>query len=146
MDAGAIFDSFDSDHSGFIDTSEFLNGMKKYTGLGDEYDEKFTFMFQIVDGVGAWNAKDGKLNKSEFQRICNAMPNGITDKHKMVNIMIYNLVDQDHNGSVSKEELKNFLRILNPNYSDKDADKIAGLIDTDGDGSISKDEFLMIMR
>ena len=56
------------------------------------------------------------------------------------------MFDKDHNGLITKEELKQGLKQLGEQMTEKDIDQLLEEADLDGDGNISYDEFVELMK
>jgi Ca2+-binding EF-hand superfamily protein len=87
------FDRIDTNHDGFIDEEEF-NGMRNRfagggMGGGPRTGESLT---KLLDA----NA-DGKVSRDEFAKI----------------LSLFDILDKDHNGELSQEELNGFFRAVN---------------------------------
>ncbi|ELP85034.1 caltractin, putative [Entamoeba invadens IP1] len=146
LNAKMLFEILDTDHSGKIDKDEFVTGMRKWTGLGEEYNESFEFIFGAVDGQGFFNSKDGLLNLSEFEKVCAAIPKFSKSKQDMINQTVFNLVDDNGDGNVSKKEIRKFLELIGQKYTDDEFETLYKEIDANGDGVIQKEEFLAVLE
>jgi len=58
---------------------------------------------------------------------------------------IFNLVDVDHGGSISKDELRQLMHTLGLKPSQEEIDAMVSEIDQDGNGEIDFDEFVTVM-
>ena len=58
---------------------------------------------------------------------------------------IFNLVDKDGGGSISKEELSELLDTLGIDATPEEVEQMIGEIDSDGTGDISFEEFVQVM-
>lgn len=53
--------------------------------------------------------------------------------------------DQDHNGFITRDELRSGLAIMGENLSESDIDDLLNLADVDKDGQINYEEFIQIL-
>ena len=139
------FESFDTDHSGTIDLREFIQGLSSYFNIQDlpsteTYVKFFTTMFKMCDKGGVFRRKDGKLELDEFERIADAMPLKFSPDVK-VNLakMLFNVIDKDHSGKVSKKELAGFLKYCD--FAKSEINTFLKDLDENGDGEIDFNEF-----
>ena len=91
------------------------------------------------------SSSDPAFRKSHFLDILDLIL-AQKDKIKIVSDLAFEAVDNNHSGSLSKEELGNELKIVAgemgvtpPNEADIKA--VIDELDEDGDGDVSKDEF-----
>jgi len=64
---------------------------------------------------------------------------------RFAHCQIFNLVDRDKGGSISKAELAQLMDTLQINASQQEIDLMIGEIDKDGDGEIQFEEFVAVM-
>ena len=144
------FESFDTDHSGTIDLREFIQGLSSYFNIQDlpsteTYVKFFTTMFKMCDKGGVFRRKDGKLELDEFERIADAMPLKFSRNVK-VNLahMMFNIIDKDRSGKISKRELSRFLKHCD--FLKVVKNIFINDLDENGDGKIDFDEFYAWFR
>ncbi|VVT53321.1 uncharacterized protein SAPINGB_P003514 [Magnusiomyces paraingens] len=58
----------------------------------------------------------------------------------------FGVFDKDHDGYISKEELKTLLQAIGENMADDEIQMLMDSIDTNGDGRIDEEEFIAILR
>eukprot|EP00741_Cyanophora_paradoxa_P005884 tig00000113_g5702.t1 len=73
------------------------------------------------------------------------MPHGLSEQEIAEFREIFNLVDVDHGGSISKEELGQLMHTLGLRPSQEELDAMVAEIDQDGNGEIDFDEFVYVM-
>ncbi|HKP11607.1 MAG TPA: EF-hand domain-containing protein [Blastocatellia bacterium] len=82
------FDRLDANHDGFIDEAEW-NAIRSRMGGGPRVGEG---MAKFLDAD-----KDGKVTRDEFAKI----------------VALFDLLDANHDGALSQEEMNNFFRAMN---------------------------------
>ena len=146
-----IFNEFDKDDSGEIDKDEFIQGMKRYLRLdfvaeSDEYDEVLSAIFKFWDKASFFRKRNNKLDKKEFTAVALAFPEHLSPNASIVLAeTLFNLIDENGNGSISKKEFKKFVDKVNKNDGDpieifKNVD--FNTIDTNTSGDSTKNEFI----
>lgn len=127
-----IFDKFDNDNSGFINTSEFRNILSAMDiKLTDEQYE------QLLQSVDPDNSRD--IDFEEFCRIMEPVISGNFENDDL--LRVFKKFDSDNSGFINVEELSAIFAALGFNYSD---DQIKGLIasvDENNDGRLNFEEF-----
>eukprot|EP00929_Paragymnodinium_shiwhaense_P114866 TRINITY_DN8340_c0_g1_i1.p2 TRINITY_DN8340_c0_g1~~TRINITY_DN8340_c0_g1_i1.p2 ORF type:complete len:429 (-),score=162.18 TRINITY_DN8340_c0_g1_i1:307-1593(-) len=121
--ASGLFNKFDSDADGDIDTKE----MKRLAAA------EVNSAFQVKDLFRQSAApKEGKLSKDNC------------DEQAMDQLMnTFKSWDADGNGVITCEELASIVRVLNPNMSDKVIEAMVKEADTSEDGEIDLEEFVV---
>jgi len=122
-----IFDAYDKDNEGTISQDEFMEALGK---TGRYTAEEMKTIFDKVDVDG-----NGVIMYTEFLAAALETQGRIAE-HRIKEA--FNILDEDHSGSISAMELK---KILGPECSDE---YIAGIIksaDINGDGQIDYAEF-----
>jgi len=120
-----FFDRLDTNHDGFIDEAEW-NAMRQRFGQGggSRFGESLA---KFLDAN-----KDGKVSRDEFAKI----------------VALFDLLDQDHNGELSQEELNGFFRAINDAQSQAQNQATGGVdvanlftkFDKNKDGKLTPDE------
>ena len=82
------FDRLDANHDGFIDETEW-NAMRNRMGGGGRFGEG---LVKFLDAD-----KDGKVTREEFAKM----------------VTLFDLLDANHDGSLSQDEMNNFFRAVN---------------------------------
>lgn len=116
------FDRLDANHDGFIDETEW-NAMRNRMG-GPRTGESMT---KFLDAD-----KDGKVTRDEFAKI----------------VSLFDLLDANHDGSLSQEELNGFFRALNEAQTQAanqatggvDVNNLFANYDKNKDGKLTADE------
>jgi Ca2+-binding EF-hand superfamily protein len=83
------FDRMDENHDGFIDEEEWNRVRSRFGGGGPRTGES---LMKLLDADN-----DGKVSQSEFAKI----------------VSLFEVLDQNHDGSLSAEELNGFFRAVN---------------------------------
>eukprot|EP00026_Physarum_polycephalum_P017786 Phypoly_transcript_19125.p1 GENE.Phypoly_transcript_19125~~Phypoly_transcript_19125.p1 ORF type:complete len:186 (+),score=39.20 Phypoly_transcript_19125:119-676(+) len=124
-----FFDLFDSDGSGFISLADvkgaaqhFIKtfglkpGTKEYDGAVLAYDHFFAGFIKDVDQNG-----DGKVTREELANaVEKAKAAGISAAPgwwRSANAELFQVVDTNHNGEISLQELTEFTKKVTPNQS-----------------------------
>jgi Ca2+-binding EF-hand superfamily protein len=122
-----MFDRMDTNHDGFIDeeewktmTSQFNAGGRGGMGGGPRTGESLT---KFLDA----NA-DGKVSREEFAKV----------------VSLFDILDKDHNGELSTEELNGFFRAVNEAQAQAtggvEVNNLFEKYDKNKDGKITADE------
>ena len=133
-DVIALFDEYDADNSGYLESDEIRKLMKKM-GL-DLNDEDVARVMMEMDESG-----DGKVVIEEFDQWWRE--NGDKNKHQLRDSRrVWDEIDKDGDGSLDPYELRELLTKLGMTvFKQQDIEHLMSELDTDGDGSISYDEF-----
>ena len=147
-----IFNQFDTDHSDSIDKNEFLAGMKSYFNLTDmsyenEFDHIFVTIFNLADKASLFKKKDSKLDLKEFTKIIKSIPSEFNSEsfstmssRSIIGETLFNMIDDNGNGSISKSEFKKLCTYLN--IDKKQSNSVFKEIDGDKSNSVGLQEFL----
>ena len=76
----------------------------------------------------------GTIELTEFVRIIEARKETVNIEEAMIEA--FRVFDQDQNGYIERRELKNVMKSLGNNLSDKDIDRMMKDADKNGDGRI----------
>ena len=146
-----IFNQFDTDGSGEIDKDEFMAGMKAYFNLEEtecpnEFNDIFEAIFKVSDKASFFHKRNGQLDKKEFERIVLAFPESLVgNPQDIVAETLFNIIDVNRNGSISKKEFQDFCYKVNRDKKDQIAlfkNIDFSNIDFNSDGDVSKEEFV----
>ena len=132
-----VFDMFDQDGNGEIETSELKSVL---TAMGRKPDPKE--MDEFYTKLDA--DKNGTISKKEFMDVMNEMYSVSQGKVDEV-VEAFQIFDKDGDGSITTKELGTVMRSLGQNPSD---DKIRQMIidvDEDNSETIDTKEFLGLM-
>jgi Ca2+-binding EF-hand superfamily protein len=118
-----FFDRLDSNHDGFIDEAEW-NAMRNRMGGGGRVGEGLVKMLDAD--------KDGKVTRDEFAKI----------------VSLFDLLDANHDGTLSQEEMNNFFRAVNDAQTQAanqatggvDVNNLFANYDKNKDGKLTPDE------
>ena len=145
--AKAAFEKYDADKNGYLTLDEFTKFMCEHfeKEAGEFIKGLIKDIFSLADGNGLFNRTNDKLNFSEFNKVIELIPEKFDGTAAMA-IILYNLIDKDHSGTVSYKEMEAFFKKVAPEEA-KDKAKLADVIkqiDENGDGKITLEEFLAI--
>lgn len=87
-----MFDRLDTNHDGFIDETEWNAMRARFGGGGGGGPRTGESLLKLLDANG-----DGKISRDEFAKI----------------LTLFDVLDKDHNGELSQEELNGFFRAVN---------------------------------
>lgn len=99
------------DSRGMIEKASFFMGMKEIFGIEDDSLNYFlNDIFDLVDGEGMFNARDGKLNKKELEYVIDAIPDQRGD-HIPSDLAetVFNLINKNKNETVEFTEFKKYI-------------------------------------
>lgn len=102
---------FMMDSKGMIEKQSFFLGMKQIYGIEDDSLNYFlNDIFDLVDGEGMFNAKDGKLNKKELENVVDAIPDerGAHIPSDLAET-VFNLINKNKNDTVEFTEFKKYI-------------------------------------
>mmetsp|Transcript_140756 Transcript_140756/g.341980 ORF Transcript_140756/g.341980 Transcript_140756/m.341980 type:complete len:176 (+) Transcript_140756:290-817(+) len=123
---------FDNDNSGTI-TSDELGDVMRSLGQNPT-EEDLKKMVDDIDQDG-----DGTIDFPEFlTMLIRSMTD--TDSHEEV-MEAFRVLDEDGNGYISSEELRNIMENLGEKLTDEEITDIINEADIDGDGQIDYEEF-----
>lgn len=71
--------------------------------------------------------------------------NQLTSEEKEVYLEAFNLFDEDKNGTIDWQELKNIMKQLGKNVTDDEAKQLIADCDHDNNGTIDFEEFVSLM-
>lgn len=102
---------FVMDSKGMIEKTSFFTGMKEIFGIEDDSLNYFlNDIFDLVDGEGMFNAKDGKLNKKELESVVDAIPDQ-RGEHIPSDLAetVFNLINKNKNETIEFTEFKKYI-------------------------------------
>jgi len=130
------FSLFDKDNSGSITAEELGTVMRS---LGQEISNaEIQHMIQEVDTDG-----DGSVDFDEFLTLMTRQMQFSEEEDEFR--AAFRVFDKDGSGSISAEELKQVMRDLGENLTEKELEDMIRDADSDGDGFIDYEEFTKIM-
>ena len=134
-----FFDMFDKNKNGYIMATQLHLIMD---AMEQDYDEKtLRKLIRKFDADGS-----GKLEFDEFCALVYTVANSV-DKETLRRELkeAFRLFDKEGNGYISTKTLKELLREIAPDLSDKELDTAVDEIDEDGSGKIEFEEFWELM-
>ncbi|ELP94528.1 hypothetical protein EIN_116290 [Entamoeba invadens IP1] len=147
VDQATLFDFLDKNGDGTISEQEFRLGMVEFYKFGPLnskaqaiVEELFMYYFNYADGKGLFNKADGMISKREFTNIADILPSSLgTDKLRGLTSYIFYLIDNNHNGTIDKNELK---KVLKKGEDDETLECIFNKLDVNKNKRISHEEFI----
>lgn len=133
-----VFDMYDSDKNGTIETSE-LQSLLTALGRKTSKADINTFL-ELVD-----TDKSGTISKKEFMAAMEEIYSVPQDKVNEV-VEAFTIFDKDHDGKITLDEMKNILLKYGKDFNEEEVEEIFRLIDTNNDGSLSYAEFADIWK
>lgn len=129
------FELFDIDDSGSLDAKELKVAMRAM-GFDIKRDEQRAIMQEMANGTGC----------IEFHNFAVVMHRKIQRRDRDEEIeKAFKLMDQDHTGKISFDNLKRIAGDLGEEIADEDLQDLFDVIDFNGDGDIEEKEFVYIM-
>ncbi|KAL4874478.1 hypothetical protein BJY04DRAFT_203850 [Aspergillus karnatakaensis] len=131
-----VFAVFDKDGTGDITATELGEVMRS---LGQNPTD--TELQDIIDELDV--DRTGTIDFDEFLVM---MSRKVKDSDPEAELReAFAVFDKDKSGSISADELRQVLRSIGDDVSDKDVDEMLQLADVNGDGSIDYEEFVKLM-
>jgi len=136
----SAFDLFDEDGSRSIDEVE-LGNLLRTLGMTVS-DDAVQRMLAEMDSDG-----NGTVEFHEFvgHMATHGYPSALMTPRELVD-RIFELLDQDHSGQISTDELRQTLIRLGAGLEPAQIDQAMHMFDVDGSGEITKDEFLKVLE
>jgi len=132
-----VFSIFDKDGDGTICAAELGSIMRS---LGQQpSDTELEDMINEMD-----TDSNGTIDFQEFQAMMtrNSKPTDTQEELKQA----FKVFDRDNSGTISADELRQVLKSLGDDFTDKEIDEMMKQADLDGNGSIDYDEFVRLME
>jgi len=139
-DMREIFQKFDVNGDGQLTYDELKAGFRQYFKNDEIADNEFDNLIKKID-----LDNNNYIEYEEFLRVTVDLDSLINDKNLKV---AFDFFDKDKSGTLTQEEIKDVLGVLDPDNPDKEnhvINKIINEIDTNGDGKISFEEFKQLM-
>ena len=129
------FEAFDKDKDGLVTLDEIRNHLLE---IGKGISEN-----ELKDLFGkADKNSDGKINVTEFKELVELLPGKESESKINPNLVkVFEQFDSDHDGLISKEEVRSTLRAIGKDLSDTELDTCFNESDTNKDGKIDITEF-----
>ena len=144
-----VFNVLDSDKDGVVTIIDLVLDTKKYTHLNSDPNIIERCRLAMCEFAAELGIKPGvSVNKEEYVHNCATLaPKEVAKvrsgegsvKHKLNNA-VFDVIDTNHDGTVSKEEYRAFANatgVWDPNY----VDVVFDLIDTNKNGKLERKEF-----
>ena len=125
-----VFNQIDSNHDGRLNREELLSFLTQ-SGMDTRFIDA---TFKVFD-----KNHDETLSFSEFLLYLDACNQTEKDPRYLFKL-IFEAVDEDHNGELSLEELHDFVTICGQPMSREEISRELKLVDTDVSGQVSFDE------
>ncbi|EAX89579.1 EF hand family protein [Trichomonas vaginalis G3] len=132
----SLFEEYDTNKNGTLEVSEISSILRKVKGHRPT-KRQITNLMSKVD-----KNHDNVLSLDEFLE---AMSQMALSKEKEAR-EVFNTIDTDKSGSITKEELLKFMEIVNQEVSLPDVDCIFDKYDVSQDDKINFSEFLKMYR
>lgn len=118
-----MFDRLDTNHDGFIDETEWNAMRARFGGGGGGGPRTGESLLKLLDANG-----DGKVSRDEFAKI----------------LTLFDVLDKDHNGDLSPDELNGFFRAVNESQTQAtggvEVNNLFEKYDKNKDGKITAEE------
>ena len=129
----SIFEKYDSDKDGFVNTSELANIIKSINT--DVSNEELLELLQEVE-----LEVNGEINFEKFVSIVNRREYDVDTEEELLNA--FKIFDKEGNGLINLNELKNIMLKVGKNLSESEIDEMLRDADIDMDGFINYEEFI----
>ena len=133
-----VFDNFDKDKGGYIDSRE-LASVLRALGRGKDQKEIDEFMEKVDKN------KNGRIERQEFMDAMNEMYSVPQTTVEEV-VEAFKIFDKDNSGKISRDEMKTILLKFTDDFNEEEVEEIFHLIDTDNSGEISYAEFAEVWK
>ena len=133
-----VFDNFDKDKGGYIDSRE-LASVLRALGRGKDQKEIDEFMEKVEKN------KNGRIERQEFMDAMNEMYSVPQTTVEEV-VEAFKIFDKDNSGKISLDEMKTILLKFTDDFNEEEVEEIFHLIDTDNSGEISYAEFAEVWK
>ena len=133
-----VFDNFDKDKGGYIDSRE-LASVLRALGRGKDQKEIDEFMEKVDKN------KNGRIERQEFMDAMNEMYSVPQTTVEEV-VEAFKIFDKDNSGKISLDEMKTILLKFTDDFNEEEVEEIFHLIDTDNSGEISYAEFAEVWK
>ena len=129
------FEAFDKDKDGLVTLDEIRAHLLEI-GKGISENE-LKDLFNKAD-----KNSDGKIDVTEFKELVELLPGKESEGKINPNLVkVFEQFDSDHDGLISKEEVRSTLRAIGKDLSDTELDTCFNELDTNKDGKIDITEF-----
>mmetsp|Transcript_23302 Transcript_23302/g.36339 ORF Transcript_23302/g.36339 Transcript_23302/m.36339 type:complete len:726 (-) Transcript_23302:63-2240(-) len=140
-DLREVFEMFDADGSGYVDSQELMDILSL---LGEEITEKEALdLIATIDEDG-----DKRMNFNEFCSFMSLQQHSHPDHHiEDMLESLFSIFDKDGSGSVSSVEFRETMaRVCRGKLEEEDLDMVIEDIDKDDDGEIDLKEFEEMLK
>ena len=148
-----LFKRLDFDGNGTIDKDDLIKWAQKLISFGNVNEEKAEAIKTRMDAMWTEYFAPADIDNSgsiSCDEMVQHIKSVVADESKRDMLrtilpLIFDAIDSDKSGSVTKQEFGDYFKSLN--IEDQAiADQVFGSIDVNGDGSITKDEFTQFGR
>jgi calmodulin len=129
----SIFEKYDSNEDGFVNTSELANIIKSINT--DISEEELLELLQEVE-----LEVNGEINFEKFVSIVNRREYDVDTEEELLNA--FKIFDKEGNGLINLDELKHIMLKVGKNLSESEIDEMLKDADIDMDGFINYEEFI----
>ena len=137
QDLRLVFDVFDADKSGYIETDELRKALK-VLGFRVKRDEVKKMIADIDDD------NSGRIDFSEFVEYVISRQGDGRDIYSEI-MQGFKIFDHDSSGKISIDNLKWAVKETGVSLTEQDLKDMIDEADTDGDNEIDPDEFMAVM-
>ena len=118
----------------------------KYQIQGEDNVRLLRFIFEALDGEGFFNFDDGHLNLDEFKKMMSFFPKEMQSQHMTLVIILFNVLDKNHDRTIDRRELLYFLRKLRKQCAELVSKEILFNYDENQDGVMDFNEFVEFLK
>ena len=128
---------------------EFIQMMFKIFNVEGENDQIVNVLddiYEVVDGKGLFNRKDGKLNFKEFYQVISLLPEYFVSPVRSIAYVLFRLVDSNNSGDISSKEMKNYFNKIGIQFKSEAFKRLMNKLDINNNSQIEFDEFAVMFQ